>query len=227
MIRAILFDLDNTLFARDAAFCRYASRLLERREIDSAKRADVLQRMLETDRKHQHRSFDAYGSETTGVCPELGWSTEEYLADYLPGLLAEARPQADVQSMLCALKPLYSMGIITNGGSLRQRDKMRRIEILDFFEPRTILISEEVGARKPDPLIFQTALNVIATDPNEVLFCGDDPRCDISGARNMGMKTCWIWGEHHSDKFPANMPTPDFRLQSIVELPEILASAQL
>jgi putative hydrolase of the HAD superfamily len=50
-----------------------------------------------------------------------------------------------------------------------------------------ILTSQEAGARKPEPLIFLTALNKINIPAAEAIFVGDQYKADVQGARGAGM----------------------------------------
>jgi putative hydrolase of the HAD superfamily len=69
---------------------------------------------------------------------------------------------------------------------------MDNIKSLDI-EPyvKTILVSEEVGYKKPEPQIFTMALKQLGTSSSETIFVGDHPEKDIQGARQAGMTTVW------------------------------------
>jgi putative hydrolase of the HAD superfamily len=71
------------------------------------------------------------------------------------------------------------------------------------------VFSSEVGRRKPDPVIFQRALDVLGVAPERALFVGDTLATDIAGARAVGMRTClavWFRADHDG-----SAPEPDFR----------------
>jgi putative hydrolase of the HAD superfamily len=71
------------------------------------------------------------------------------------------------------------------------------------------LFSSEVGRRKPDPLIFERALEAIAVEPAQALFVGDTLATDIAGAAALGMRTCLaVW--FRADEGPGE-PEPDFQ----------------
>ena len=53
----------------------------------------------------------------------------------------------------------------------------------------TIVISSEVGMRKPDPGIFQLALDELGVEPHDAMFVGDRLETDVQGAANVGMTT--------------------------------------
>jgi len=70
------------------------------------------------------------------------------------------------------------------------------------------VFSSEVGRRKPDPLIFRTALDRLGVEPGNALFVGDSLEADIAGAAGFGMRTVQaVW--FRAD--PADGPEPDFQ----------------
>ena len=62
--------------------------------------------------------------------------------------------------------------------------------VLELFE--AVVVSDEVGWRKPKPIIFETALERMALRPADALFVGDRADIDAMGARAVGMPTAWI-----------------------------------
>ncbi len=71
------------------------------------------------------------------------------------------------------------------------------------------LFSSEVGRRKPDPEIFQQALDALEVDAAAVLFVGDTLASDIVGAAALGMHTCQaLWFRADDDP---DAPEPDFQ----------------
>ena len=55
----------------------------------------------------------------------------------------------------------------------------------------TVLISSVEGVSKPDPEIFRRAVERLHTTADRVVFVGDHPEVDVSGARGAGMKAVW------------------------------------
>lgn len=81
--------------------------------------------------------------------------------------------------------------------------------------------SDEVGAYKPDPRIFEAALGMLGADPDEAVHIGDLRRTDVAGARAMGMRS--IRYRALADD-PGPGPEGDFVLADHQELPELIAS---
>ncbi len=83
------------------------------------------------------------------------------------------------------LYPIYPLHLITNGFAEVQQTKLRVSGLNRFF--KTVITSEEVGVKKPDPGIFLFAFERSGADPAKSVMIGDDYEVDILGARNAGM----------------------------------------
>ena len=83
------------------------------------------------------------------------------------------------------LKPNYKMHIITNGFNLVQHKKIENSGLKKYFDK--IITSEEAGVKKPNPYIFQYALQQANAVANESLMIGDNWEADIMGAKNAGL----------------------------------------
>ena len=80
----------------------------------------------------------------------------------------------------------------------------------------TVVLSEQVGARKPDPRIFHEALRRLGNpDPSTVLMIGDDPDADILGAPALGMVTAWVAAGRRWDE---RAYRPDIMLEDFIPL---------
>lgn len=85
------------------------------------------------------------------------------------------------------LKPNYKLHIITNGFQEIQDKKLQSSNIYNYFDH--IINSEMAGVKKPNPKIFELALNKANTLPNKSLMIGDNLEADILGARAVGLHT--------------------------------------
>ncbi len=107
--------------------------------------------------------------------------SEDYI-DFLPDnnfLLAGSK------ELLTYLQNKYVLHIITNGFEEVQYKKLRNAGISNFF--KTVTTSEEAGVKKPNRLIFETALQKSAANPANSLMIGDNLEADVYGARDFGM----------------------------------------
>ena len=82
------------------------------------------------------------------------------------------------------------LGIITNGSEAQQREKLRRLEILDRFS--AVITSETVGVAKPDEKIFAVAADQFGVPVSACVMVGDDWACDVEGGRQAGMAAVWL-----------------------------------
>ncbi len=98
------------------------------------------------------------------------------------------------------LNPKYELHIITNGFDDIQSTKMSSAGIADYF--KAIITSETAGFRKPDPRIFQLAMDRSGAQAEHSLMIGDNLRTDIGGARDFGMDQVFFnpGRKSHTDK---------------------------
>jgi putative hydrolase of the HAD superfamily len=118
----------------------------------------------------------------------------------------------DTIKMLESLKS-YRMGIITNGSSKQQNEKIDILKIRKYFE--CILISEEVGISKPDVKIFKMSCDQMNCSPSECFYIGDSWEIDVLGSKNAKMKPIWF------NRYKKSIPNPIDGLYIIQELKEI------
>ena len=90
----------------------------------------------------------------------------------------------EVPGVLEQLQPRFQLAVISNFDG-RLRLILERLGISKFF--RHVFISSELGADKPDPEIYQRALQLIDLKPNEVVHIGDDPERDWEAASAAGL----------------------------------------
>ena len=96
----------------------------------------------------------------------------------------------DALPALEALRSRYRLALISNGLGREQRLKIERLGLDDYFE--VCVISEEVGVTKPEPGIFEHALEQLGLGPEAVIHAGDNPHHDVAGARDHGMRGVWV-----------------------------------
>lgn len=112
----------------------------------------------------------------------------------------------------------YRLAIITNGLRDVQNNRIRKSTIAEYFDD--IVISEEVKVSKPDPKIFEIALDHLKhTDKSNVLMVGDSLSSDIQGGLNFGIDTCWF---NPDRKVNNTAVQPKYEISSLMELRDIL-----
>jgi putative hydrolase of the HAD superfamily len=184
MIRAVLFDLDDTLYP-EAEFYRSGFAVvadeLERRGYGPAAATGAL---LESIHFHQSRErvFDA-------AAARLGFP-----AAWVPQLVALFRghsprialPEASAR-VLARLRPRYRLGIVTDGHAEVQRRKIDALGVAPLVD--AIVVADDLGREhwKPDPLPLLTCCRALNVEPSESVFLGDNPHRDMQGARRAGI----------------------------------------
>ncbi len=122
----------------------------------------------------------------------------------------------------------YKLGLITNASDAWDVNNLiDNHQLRSFF--KTILISASEGFRKPDTRIFEKAARQLGVDLSESVMVGDTLNADILGAHECGMKAVWI--KRRKDALDTSALTntrliPDAEIESLAELPTILASWQ-
>ena len=112
--------------------------------------------------------------------------------------------------------------LATNGITSVQRGRIAATDTGKYF--KAIVISEEVGAAKPDPAFFKIASEQSGNPAKEnILMIGDSMTSDMRGAANYGIASCLIVPPHKEVPVPgADDPKPDFIIRNFDQLKEIL-----
>jgi HAD superfamily hydrolase (TIGR01549 family) len=113
----------------------------------------------------------------------------------------------------------YRLGLLSNFDDAQcGREVLADTGVADRFE--AVVISAEVGLRKPDRRIFEHICGMMRLAPAEILFVGDTPRDDVLGATGAGMRTAWI--SKGAASIPEDIPAPDFIIHDLSDLPGVL-----
>jgi putative hydrolase of the HAD superfamily len=107
------------------------------------------------------------------------------------------------------LQPNYTLHIITNGFKEVQHGKLNQSKIDHFFQ--TVTNSEMVGVKKPNPKIFNHALQMAKATKEESLMIGDNLEADVMGALNFGMEA--ICFNYHKETLASNIIGVDHLLE--------------
>lgn len=125
-----------------------------------------------------------------------------------------------VETTLKSLFNRFKIGLITNFTDSTYVYKcLKNLHLLDLFD--YVVISEEIGWRKPNSRIFQKLLHLSMAEADQVLFVGDDVNSDIAGAKDLGIKSVLLAKE--SNRKAEYLVQPDFIISSINELNEVIA----
>jgi putative hydrolase of the HAD superfamily len=216
MIRAVLFDLDETLILRSGAirafiaeqYRKFADRL---GGIDAASYTSRFLDMEDNGRIGKDKLYPDFvrALGITGVTPD------ELLEDYRVHYPEFASPSPGAIETVKAVKADgRKIGIVTNGNERVQLAKLASIGLSDILD--VVVISEAVGLKKPDPAIFALAVEKLGVPAGETLFVGDNPEVDIVGAAAAGLQTAWF---RNGETWPEGLePRADVDIDAVGEI---------
>ena len=222
----LLFDADNTLFDYDTAEQVALKKAFEQfdtacengchqryREINAAlfrelEQGRITSRQLRIERFR--RLFDEFG---------IALDISAFSASYLRYLADNASLIDGAREIVRSLFVHYDMLIVTDGLAEVQRSRFENCAIKEFFAD--ILISEEIGATKPDPAFFDHVFDVIGRPAKEqVLIIGDSLTADMAGGGNYGIATCWYNPRRQNNEYHVKV---DYEIADLKELADITA----
>lgn len=219
-IRAIAFDLDGTLWAIEPVIARAEAALLEwlERHCPRIPERYTPEQMhavrMDLAREEPHRAHDFTYLRTAALARlarECGY--EEALALRGFEVFFAARNElevfADVPPALERLRSRYALATLSNGNA-----DLGRIGLASLF--MASLSSREIGVAKPHPRAFEALAGALAVQPHEVLYVGDDPACDVQGARAAGMRTAWM--NRTACAWPRELPQAHLVIRDCAEL---------
>ncbi|MFY7843426.1 MAG: YjjG family noncanonical pyrimidine nucleotidase [Rhabdochlamydiaceae bacterium] len=119
---------------------------------------------------------------------------------------------------LIALGKLYKIVIVTNGFTDIQKRKCQKMGLYDLID--LLIVSQEWGVSKPNPKIFQKAIESVGCYSEKALVIGDSLESDHKGAVNAGVDFCWVNIKKEKKEF--GVSAPKYEVSSIKELIAIL-----
>lgn len=147
-----------------------------------------------------------------------GFDEVEFSKSYMKHLSYASFLYDDSLALIESLSKDYRLSIITNGLKDVQNNRIRKSIIGKYFED--IVISEEVEVSKPDPKIFEHALNNLQyTDKSKVLMIGDSLTSDIQGGIDFGIDTCWFNPNKIVNRTEIN---PTYEISNLMDLKRVL-----
>jgi putative hydrolase of the HAD superfamily len=153
-------------------------------------------------------------------------------ADIIRGALAAGfaegeklwQPFDDVYETLDALKARgYKLGIVSNARDAANVERLiDQAQLRPWFNP--IVISANVGVRKPNPRIFKVVLEAWQLKPDEAVMVGDMLGADVLGAHNAGLRGIWatMQAERGANEAHQDTVVPDGVIKRLSELPKLL-----
>jgi FMN hydrolase / 5-amino-6-(5-phospho-D-ribitylamino)uracil phosphatase len=224
-IQAVLFDLDDTLWAIEpvlhlaenqlyAWLQQYAPAVTAQHTVLSLR--ERRQTLAQTDPAYRINLWALRHEVLTQVLGECG--EDPALADPAMELFTRGRnavtPFDDVVPALQLLKLRLKLGTVSNGFA-----DLGRIGLADHFE--ISIAAHQFGTAKPDPAIFHAACNALNVAPKQTVYVGDDLTLDVLGAQQAGLQAVWM------NRFQRQLPVhiqPDAVCTNLHQLEQWLAA---
>lgn len=213
--RAILFDLDETLYReRRFALSGFAAlaRVLEARTGVPSRRifAELVRSM------RRGRRATAFQS----LCAREGWPETwipkcvEIVRTHTPSLRLPPQSRAVLREM----RGSWRIALVTNGLPSVQRRKVKALG-LERLVDRVVYAEEHgLGIGKPEPSPFLAAARLLDVEPRRCVFVGDDLVKDIGGAARLGMRTILVMRGDDSRRAGID---PDARIRRLADVPRV------
>ena len=221
MIKAIIFDLDNTLldfikmkqFSVKAAITAMNEAGLEVNEEKAYK--DIFDLYVEKGWENQ-QVFDDYLNQTVGKV------SNKILA---PGIVSYRRAREATllvypnvnKTLIELIKMGIKLAVVSDAPSREAWMRLYYLNLHHVFEP--VLTYDDTGVRKPSAKPFKMALDVLNVAPEEALMIGDWPERDVVGAKQIGMKTIFA---RYGDTFGTIDSGADWDVNDIYEVVGII-----
>jgi len=217
MIKAVIFDLDNTLLdfmkmKEYAVKAAIAGMIEAGLDIDNEKSYNTIVSIYEKEGWENQQVFNYFLDKTVG----------EVNNKYLAAAIVAYRRAREANLLLYpnvnhTLVELMKMGIkLAVVSDAPSREAWMRIYYLNLHHHFDIVLTfDDTNARKPSPIPFQMALKELNTDPNETLMVGDWPERDVAGANNLGIRTIFA---RYGDSFGTVESGADWDINDVYEI---------
>ena len=221
MIKAIIFDLDNTLldfikmkqFSVKAAITAMNEAGLEVNEEKAYK--DIFDLYVEKGWENQ-QVFDDYLNQTVGKVSNKILAAG--IVSYRRAREATLLVYPNVNKTLIELiKMGIKLAVVSDAPSREAWMRLYYLNLHHVFEP--VLTYDDTGVRKPSAKPFKMALDVLNVEPEEALMIGDWPDRDVVGAKQIGMKTIFA---RYGDTFGTIDSGADWDVNDIYEVVGII-----
>ncbi|MEU6760674.1 HAD family hydrolase [Streptomyces sp. NPDC046685] len=228
-IRAVLWDIDDTLFDYTGADAAGLARQLnaERLADRYGTPAQALALWREITDRHWARfaagegTFQGQRRDRVREFLERPAMTDDEADTWFDQYVAHYKTAwtvfPDVVPALDALAVDYRHGVLSNSSTANQDPKLRDLGLRDRFE--VLVCAVELGVSKPEAAAFLAACEALGLPPGEVAYVGDQPEIDARGARDAGLLAIWL------DRDGGRGLGPDgaHRIEDLARLPELLA----
>jgi putative hydrolase of the HAD superfamily len=222
MIRAVIFDLDNTLVdfmkMKEEAISASVDAMIDTGlELDRDKAHQKIKEIYEREGNlEDQRIFDKFLKEVYGEIDYRILSAG--IVGYRRAKEGTMALYPHVRSTLLELlRRGLKLAVVSDAPKLQVWLRLSEMRIEHFFD--TVVAFDDTGKKKPSSLPFKKALAQLDVQAEEAIMVGDWVERDIEGARKVGMKTVF---SRYGDIFETKESGADFEIQDIFQLVEIV-----
>ena len=218
-IKACVFDAYGTLFDVHSAVGRYRKQLG-----DAADQISLLWRTKQLEYTwlrslmKQHADFWQVTRDALDFAFDMHGITDSGLKNDLMNAYLSLECYPEVQDTLFLLKGRgYKLAILSNGTHEMLDSAIKNSGILELIDVN--LSVEEIGIFKPDPRVYQLAVDTLQVHSHEIIFQSSNA-WDASGASAFGFNVAWInrFGQR-KERLPGK---PDFEIKNLMKLPDLI-----
>jgi putative hydrolase of the HAD superfamily len=193
-IKILMFDLDNTLFDRNAAMRKTMKHWLIESNYEKDKAAIALDEIMEKDNwGYMNRlDFCAWVLENYANESFKNLTPAVFFQYILDNIVLYINADLEVIALMQKLAEKYTLAIATNGKATAQQAKIARIKLHPFFKQENIYISGNLGVEKPHKEFFEKIIDHLKIDPQHAMMIGDSPENDVESPKSCGLNTCWV-----------------------------------
>ena len=188
-IKAILFDLGNTLYDKNQflkqAFAEVVKYLAKNHNLNYRNTYALINRIWKIKTSHYEFIFDDLLRILGIYSAELLTKTQERYHGFKPAI----KPYPGVKPMLNALGKKYRLGLVTDGHPTMQRNKIAALGLTKSFDTTIFTADYSPQYKKPNPFVYRLAMEKLDATPQETIYVGDNPYDDFKGARELGIFT--------------------------------------
>ncbi len=221
MIKAIIFDLDNTL----VDFTRFKEMSVK----------SAIDAMIDAGLKID---FESAYRKIFQIYEEKGWEYQKVFDDFLlevlgyvdykilaSGVVAYRRAKEGslvlyprvTETLLTLLKRGLKLAVVSDAPALQAWTRLVQMNLHHIFD--VVITFDDTGKRKPDPEPFLKALDRLSLRPEEVIMVGDWAERDVVGAKSLGIRTVFA---KYGNIFKTEISGADWEINSIDEILNII-----
>ena len=226
MIRGIVFDLDHTLFDRYGTLRKVLPTFYSHYRANIPEKLSVItfiDRFIILEKRHVYSGWKRLIQACVDDGILIGLSEEDF-GEVIHFILhscwtMDAVPYPFTGPTLSKLRDMgYKIGIITNGSHEIQARKIQILGLEKYTD--AIIISGDIGARKPDAKPFILMSERLNIPPQELMYVGDHPANDVDGSRKAGYTPVWVktTGYWCFDEIPHT----EYEVDTVAEIPALI-----